>query len=74
MSLIFVIGKTPQTGTSQKTCPLPNIRSFREQELGNQRERISFPLFLFVLLLLFLKLNKQQLCLYEETVSSSDGS
>ena len=54
--------------------PFSNIRSFREQKLGNQRERISFPLFHFVLLLLFLKLNKQQLCLYEETVSSSDGS
>ena len=38
--------------------PFSNIRSFREQELGNQRETRWFPVFHFVLLLLFLKLNK----------------
>ncbi len=38
--------------------PVSNIRSFREQELGNQRETLWFPVFHFVLLLLFLKLNK----------------
>ena len=43
--------------------PFSNIRSFREQELGNQREAHRFLSFHFVLLLLFLKLNKLQLCL-----------
>ena len=38
--------------------PISNIRSFREQELGNQRETFGFLFFQFVLLLLFLKLNK----------------
>ena len=45
-------------GNKPEDLPFSNIRSFREQELGNQRETSAFPFFHFVLLLLFLKLNK----------------
>ena len=38
--------------------PFSNIRSFREQELGNQRETRRFPAFPFCPLAAVLKLNK----------------